>query len=160
MSTIRIRKAIPDDREAIGRLWLELMRDHREWDPRFLYMKPDALDIWLQHLDECMADENQFVLVAEGDGELIGLAMGRPGEDPPVFSTPPHGFVTTFVVASKSRRSGVGKLLFGELAKEFNERGIHDLRLSVAATNPASNAFWRRMGFEAYSCNMRRGTKP
>ncbi len=160
MSVIRIRKAEPDDREAIGHLWLELMRDHRDWDPRFLYIKPDALDIWLQHLDECIADENQFVLVAEEDSKLIGLAMGRPGEDPPVFSTPPHGFVTNFVIASKSRRRGVGKLLFEALVKEFHKRGLADIRLSAAPANPASNEFWRRMGFEAYSCNMRMGTKP
>ncbi len=154
--SINLRKATPGDREAIGKLWLELMESHRAWDSRFRQLKSDALDIWLLHLDECLADENQIVLVAESEDELIGLAMGRQDEDPPVFSTPPHGFITTFIVASQSRRRGVGKLLFEELAKEFHARGLYDLRLSVAATNPVSNAFWRRMGFEAYSCNMRR----
>lgn len=156
--TIGIRRAAADDREAIARLWQEMMEFHREYDPRFFRMKPEALDIWLKHFDECLADQNQFVLVAEADGELAGLAMGRRGEDPPVFASPPHGFVTNFAVTKPWRRKGSGQRLFGALLEEFRKRGFGEMRLSVSALNPASNAFWRRMGFEAYSVSMRRST--
>jgi ribosomal protein S18 acetylase RimI-like enzyme len=50
--------------------------------------------------------------------------------------------------------------LFGALLEEFHKRGLAEIRLSVTAANPASNAFWTRMGFEAYSVGMRRETQP
>ena len=154
--TVTIRKATPTDRDAIGRLWLEMMGFHAQCDPRFFRLKPDALEIWLRHLDDCLVDKNQFIFVAQAGAELVGLAIGRSSEDPPPFASPPHGFVTNFAVASAWRRRGVGKRLSEALLSEFRRRGLTDLRLSVSALNPASNAFWREMGFEPYMVTMRR----
>jgi ribosomal protein S18 acetylase RimI-like enzyme len=154
----KMRRATPADRDGIGRLWQEMMEFHRECDPRFFQMKPEALEVWLKHFDECLADQNQFVLAAEANGELVGFTMGRSSDDPPVFDRPAHGFVTNFAVTEPWRRKGVGQRLFGALLEEFRKRGFGELRLSVSALNPASNGFWRRMGFEAYSVSMRRST--
>jgi ribosomal protein S18 acetylase RimI-like enzyme len=151
---IRIREAALDDRAAIGRLWQEMMEFHKAYDARFRHMKPDALDIWLQHLDECMADAEHIILVADAGGELSGFAMARPGEDPPVFDVPRHVFVTNFSVTAKWRRRGVGHRLFEAVAEHASERGFDDIRLSVAADNPISNAFWREMGFEPHAVHM------
>jgi ribosomal protein S18 acetylase RimI-like enzyme len=96
------------------------------------------------------------VLVAEADRELVGFAMGRSNEDPPPFATPPHGFVTNFLVSGPWRRKGLGRRLFEALAAELHARDLREIRLSVAALNPASTAFWRRMGFEPYMVQMRK----
>lgn len=156
---VTVRKATGADREGIGRLWLEMMEFHRDYDPRFFQLKPDALEIWLRHLDECLIDEEQIVLVAEAEDELVGFAMGRPNEDPPPFRTPPHGFVTNFLVSESWRRKGLGRRLFEALAAELHARNLREIRLSVAALNPSSNAFWRRMGFEPYLVHMRRAAE-
>ena len=151
-----VRRARAEDREQIGELWQEMMEFHAACDPRFFQLRPEAREIWLRHFDESVGDGKHDILVAEAAGELVGLAMGREGEDPPVFSTPPHGFVVNFVVAEGWRRKGVGERLCGALLEGFEKRGLREARLSVAALNPASNAFWRKMGFEAYSVSMRR----
>lgn len=152
----RIRETTLDDRAAIGALWQELMAFHEPYDGRFRHMKPDALDTWLQHLDECMADDDHIILVADMGGELVGFAMARPGEDPPVFDVPPHVFVTNFLVAARWRRRGLGQRLFEAIAERARERGFGEVRLSVAAENPISNAFWREMGFEPHAVHMRK----
>jgi ribosomal protein S18 acetylase RimI-like enzyme len=153
----RIREATLEDRAAIGRLWQELMAFHEDYDKRFRHMKQDALDTWLQHLDECMADDDHIILVVEAGGELVAFAMARPGEDPPVFDVPPHIFVTNFSVAARWRRRGLGQRLFEAIAERARTRGFGELRLSVAAENPISSAFWREMGFEAHAVHMRKG---
>jgi ribosomal protein S18 acetylase RimI-like enzyme len=155
---VLIRDATVADRAAIGRLWQELMAFHRDYDVRFCHMKPDALDVWLQHLDECMADDGHVILVADAEGELVGFAMSRPGEDPPIFDFPEHLFVTNFAVTPRWRRRGVGQRLFEATAERARRHGFGDIRLSVAADNPVSNAFWRELGFRPYQVNMRRPT--
>jgi ribosomal protein S18 acetylase RimI-like enzyme len=154
--TVTIRRAARTDRDAIGRLWLEMLEFHTQHDPRFFRLKPDASEIGLRYLDDCLVDENQFIVVAEAGGGLVGFAMGRSNEDPPPFAAPPHGFVTNFAVTSAWRRRGLGKQLFEALVAEFHGHGLADIRLSVSAHNPASNRFWRRMGFEPYMVTMRR----
>ncbi len=158
MSDVIIRRATAADRDTIGELWWEMMMFHRECDPRYFRLKPkaEALVGWSTHLDECMADDKQIVLVADAGSELAGFGMGRLGGDPPCFDLPIHGFVTNFFVSDKWRRKGVGRLLFDALAAEFAQREITEVRLSVSAFNPVSNAFWREMGFEPYTVMMRR----
>ncbi len=153
---VRIREATLDDRAAIGRLWQELMEFHQPYDERFRHMKPEALDIWLEHLDECMANDDHTILVAEADGELVAFAMARPGEDPPVFDVPPHVFVTNFLVTTQWRRRGLGQRLFEAIAERARTQGFREVRLSVAAENPISNAFWRGLGFEPHAVHMRK----
>jgi ribosomal protein S18 acetylase RimI-like enzyme len=153
---VRIRTAAPEDRAAIGRLWQELMAFHREYDMRFCHMKPDALDTWLEHLNECMANDDHIILVAEAGADLVAYAMARPGEDPPVFDVPPHAYVTSFLVTAKWRRRGVGQRLLDAVSERARERGLGEVRLSAAADNPVSKAFWREMGFVPHAVHLRK----
>ncbi|MFB3882219.1 MAG: N-acetyltransferase family protein [Armatimonadota bacterium] len=158
MGDIGIRKAVAADREAIGKLWWEMMLFHRECDARAFRLKPEAeaKEIWLRHLAECMEDEKQLVLVADAEGELVGFGMGRLGEDPPCFDLPPHAFVTNFLVSERARRRGIGRRLYEALAQHFRGLGVKEIRLGVAALNPVSNAFWRELGFEPAMVTMRK----
>jgi ribosomal protein S18 acetylase RimI-like enzyme len=158
MTDITIRKAALADRLAIGELWWEMMVFHRECDARAFRLKPkaEAIRIWLEHLAECMEDEKQIVLVADAGSELVGFGMGRPGEDPPCFDLPAHGFITNFFISERVRRRGIGRRLYEALAEHFRGLGVEEIRLGVAAWNPLSNAFWREMGFEAAMVQMRR----
>jgi ribosomal protein S18 acetylase RimI-like enzyme len=153
---VTVRQATTGDRQGIGRLWLEMMAFHQPYDRRFRHMKPDALDTWLKHLDESMADGDHIILVAEAEGTLVGFAMARSGEDPPVFDLPPHVFVANFSVTAEWRRRGVGQRLFEAVAESARKRGLGEVRLSVAAENPISNAFWREMGFEPHAVHLRK----
>jgi ribosomal protein S18 acetylase RimI-like enzyme len=120
-------------------------------------MKPDALDVWLEHFDECMANDDHIILVTEAGGELVAFAMARPGEDPPVFDVPPHVYITNLAVTDAWRRRGLGQRLFEGIAERARKRGFGEVRLSVAPGNPISNAFWREMGFEPHAVHMRKG---
>ena len=157
---VRIRDAAPGDRAAIGRLWMELMEFHGPYDGRFRHLKPDALDTWLEHLRDCMTDDEHVILVADASGDLVGFAMARPGEDPPVFDIARHMFVTVFAVTARWRRRGLGQRLFQAVAERSRQRGFGDIRLAVAAGNPVSNAFWRELGFQPYQVSMRRSLEP
>jgi GNAT superfamily N-acetyltransferase len=151
---VRVRAATTGDREAAGRLWMEMIAFHREFDSRFSHLKPDAVQIWLRYFDDCLAGD-QVVLVAETGGEVVGLAVGRVSEDAPFFEAAPHCFIATFVVAAESRRRGVGRELFEGVVEACRRRGVAEVRLGVVAGNPVSNAFWRELGFEPYQVSMR-----
>jgi len=153
---VTIREATPDDSAAIGRLWQELMSFHRDFDPRRFCLAPDALHTWDQYLAEHMRDEGRLVLVAEAHGHVVGYALAGVGQDPPVFSTAPHGLVGDFCIAAQWRRRGLGRQLFAGLVSWFRARGLREVRLSAHASNPVSNAFWQAMGFQPYLIRMRR----
>jgi GNAT superfamily N-acetyltransferase len=154
--SVQIRQATPADRAAIGRLWQELMEFHYQLDPRGFEMTDNALEIWLRWLDEWLADAERTVLVADSGGDVIGYIMGRQEEGPPVFERRAYGAVWDTCVAASWRRRGVGRKLVARLLDWFGERGMTEVHVSAAASNPVSNAFWHQMGFEPHMIQMRR----
>ena len=53
-------------------------------------------------------------------------------------------FIADFVVASRYRGRGIGRMMYEELEKEAKRRGIRTIWLQP---QPRSEAFWEKMGF-------------
>jgi len=145
---LRIRQASPADRAAIGRLWQELMDFHLRLRPKRFALADDALETWLRYLDECLADEDRLVLVAEAGTELVGYVIGALATRPPIFKELRQGAIHDMCVAESWRRRSVGRRLCESMLAWFRERDLDTSEVSVAAVNPVSQAFWRAMGFE------------
>jgi GNAT superfamily N-acetyltransferase len=83
-------------------------------------------------------------LLAEADGEALGLAIHRPSYS--TFEGRPALYVEDLFVLESARQLGVGRMLMARLAAIARERGCTRMSLSVLHWNPA-RAFYRRLGF-------------
>jgi GNAT superfamily N-acetyltransferase len=84
-------------------------------------------------------------LLAEVDGEPVGLAIHRPSYS--TFEGRPGLYVEDLFVAESARQHGIGRLLMARLAAIARERGCTRMSLAVLHWNPARQ-FYRRLGFE------------
>jgi ribosomal protein S18 acetylase RimI-like enzyme len=88
--------------------------------------------------------EGKLVLLAEDDGEAIGMAFGELN---------PQGYVHVNIVyvRPERRHEGVTKALIGEFAARARERGIEHMTLDVATENRVGREVWRRLGFTEWA---------
>jgi ribosomal-protein-alanine N-acetyltransferase len=89
---------------------------------------------------KCIRDASTNVVVARRDGELIGFAIMKYGED--------EAHVLLFAVRAAQRCGGLGSALLAWLEATAGVAGIRTIRLEARAGNAAARAFYRRHGFE------------
>ena len=144
-----LRAAKQDDLDEIMRLYRQLMGFHEALDPR-LALDWDGIEAFRDHLSTVLGSEYDRTLVAEApDGAgLAGFIIGRLAQNPPVFRQPYYGYITDTCVDERWRRHGVGRALFAAMRAWFHGQGLLTMQVNVAARNPASQAFWREMGFK------------
>ena len=130
---MNVRPATESDRETV-RSFVERYNDEF-WRRPF---PPSPLpDEWL--------DEGRL-LVAESEGELVGVARGELRRG--------LGRVSLVYVIADRRRSGIGTALLRELLGFFREQGAEHVSLGVDTTNDDAHAVWRRLGFVEYQREM------
>jgi GNAT superfamily N-acetyltransferase len=151
MSEFRVRDARGGDREAIGRLWRQLMDHHRSLDARFT-IAPDGQTKYVRHAVEMMRSSNARVLVAEGieSGEIIGYVMGELQARPPIALPGLYGFISDICVEEPWRSQGVGRALYLEMRRWFVTRKAIAVELYISESNPAADGFWTEMGLQPF----------
>lgn len=142
---VTVRDARPEDAPEMARVivrsWREtyrgIMPDRVLDDPGFQSARER---FWTAALTDEQYRRNR-VAVAERDGEVIGVAMSGPVDDPALEWD--HHLYVLYVVASELG-SGAGLALL--------EAVVHpgeDVALWVADPNPRAQAFYRKHGFVA-----------
>jgi ribosomal protein S18 acetylase RimI-like enzyme len=141
-----IREAIRDDIESIKELWKEFIDYHKSFD-RFFSRTSEGHERFGEFVLERIKDENWLVLVAECDDRIVGHCLVTIQEHPPVFEKTRYGYIQDIAVTESYRRKSIGTTLFEKSVSWLHERGISRIELDVAATNPTSQKFWRKMNF-------------
>lgn len=146
MDNVTIRKAVPDDRSAIVKLWREMMSFHEKRDPLFAITNggPERFN---EFLTANLSDDTACVLVATVDGNVVGYCHANLEKLPPVFENQDIGLVSELAVGEAHRRRGIGRRLYQEIEAWFKDRGIQRIDVRVAAANEVSTAFWSECGF-------------
>jgi GNAT superfamily N-acetyltransferase len=144
-----IRKATEADVAAMVELWKEFMDFHARCESAF-QRAPDGHEHFATTVRERLADADAAVFVAEDGTGLVGYCMARVNKRGPEFGGWEFGDIHQLAVTEGRRRSGVGRLLFEAVRAWFVERGVRRMELRVLRANPASTAFWRRLGFHPY----------
>ena len=137
MPALTIRAAHRDDVPTIHRL----LRALAAYENLLHHAKATEADL---RRDGFGARPYFEVLLAELDGEAVGLALFYP-----VYSTfegRPGLYVEDLYVAEGARGLGVGRRLMARLAALALERGCSRLALGVLHWNPARE-FYHRLGF-------------
>jgi GNAT superfamily N-acetyltransferase len=82
------------------------------------------------------------IVVAESDGEILGLAKGELRDG--------LGHVSLVYLKPEARGRGGGNDLVRDLVSHFREQGLAHVSLNVELPNDEALAYWRRLGFTDY----------
>lgn len=153
---MKVRQATLDDVPALVALFQELDRMQSDW--RVFTPRPGFYDEVGAKYREAMNTENAVVLVAEDDGEVVGMAYGEV-RVPSRFSDERAMELSGVVVRAGYRGRGVGQALVKEAARFAKEIGVEWIELKTFAPNQGAMAFWEGMGFTPRVVQLTQGTK-
>ena len=155
MTHCRIRPAEEEDILTIAAIWMELMHHHAQFH---VSLKPreGAEAAFREHLKTCLADENRRIIVAEDREGVIGYAMARIDQRPPIYDETLFGFITDVAVTECRRREGIGSALAMELYKWFTSRQVKTIEAYVQNANSMAMDFWQQQGFIRWVTTIRK----
>jgi ribosomal protein S18 acetylase RimI-like enzyme len=130
-----VRRAGPDDYEAIAALWRDL--DHEIPPP--IHQRPSDPAKELAEVAEILRSEIAFV-ANDDEGAPVGFALAK-------RRTSTLGTLTDLYVARDARRSGVGTELMREVLSALGAQGIEQIDLEVVASNGVARSLYGRWGF-------------
>jgi GNAT superfamily N-acetyltransferase len=132
------------DLEAMLRLYDELEALQRPW--RVFAPRVGFRDEVSELFRVAMASPDQVVLVAEDDGEVIGMTRGE--IRPPSSTSDDRALALSAVVVRADRRGrGAGRALMSAAARFADSRGVPHLELRTFWPNREAVGFWRSVGF-------------
>ncbi len=150
---VTIRPARPPDLPAVIALWRELQDINASFDPR-LQLGDGAADWFIGYLGDQLDNPNMAVLVAEHEGAVVGYAFGQIMRRPTLASGD-CGYVADVCVQERWRGRGIGRQLYERLRAWFLAHGLTAIEVQVVRANPASQAFWRKMGYTEFLRTLR-----
>ncbi len=114
-----------------------------DWrDPRHLYTGDGhILKRWADGLEPHLR-----AIVAESDGQLVGLAFFRLGDE--LLSRSPSAHLEVLVVSPAFRSRGLGRSLVTECERMAREEGALTMSLHVFGSNQKARALYRACGYE------------
>jgi GNAT superfamily N-acetyltransferase len=134
-----IRRAIGSDAEAVTALLAQLEYPLDAGEVRPL-------------LVELLADSAHVVLVAEEDGEVVGLVNAH--FRPQLHHLAPVGTIDELVVDEDRRGRRIGERLVEEVLEEARRRGADVVEVTTHYRRERAHAFYRRCGFEDTSIKL------
>ena len=153
MSEYLIRPARPADLPAVISLWRELQETNAAFDPR-LALNGNAADWFVRYLSEQLENAAAAVLVAAQETEVVGYTFGQIMRRPTLASGD-CGYIADICVGSQWRGRGIGRSLHSHLRAWFLTQDIKAIEVQVVRANPASQAFWRKMGYNDFLRTLR-----
>ena len=157
MSDISVRHARPSDVPILGRLGVEMVRTHYDFDPRrFLPVTPQTEQGYGWFLGSRLDDRDAVVLVAERNGQVVGYAYGSVEGYDYMSLRGPAGVLNDIVVDPAERGRGIGRMLLNATLAELETRGVPRVLLSTAQQNEAAQRLFEAAGFRRTMIEMTR----
>jgi len=141
---VKVRRATAADVPRLVGFFAELDRMQREW--RVFTPRPGFYDEVGAKYREAIAREDQLVVVAQEDDEVVGMAYAE-ARTPSRFSDERSLELSGVVVRSDFRGQGVGRALVADAARFATERGIPWVELKTFSPNQGAMEFWESLGF-------------
>ncbi|WP_411282126.1 GNAT family N-acetyltransferase [Gemmatimonas sp.] len=147
-TAVIIRAATPADLPALGRLAVQLMQTHHDFDrARFMAVTSQTERGYASYLGRQLGQSNTVVLVAVHDGDLCGYAWGITEGVDYMALRGPAGVLHDLIVDAGYRGRGVGGLLLNAATAALQQIGATQLVLSTAARNESAQRLFLRHGF-------------
>jgi ribosomal protein S18 acetylase RimI-like enzyme len=145
--SIDFREAAVDDLEGVSELLKELLE---------VMTDTESLDLE-KILGSCrtlLADEDDHLLVAEGQGRVIGFISFctrrtclHPG---------PSALIDELAVSTNYRKQGVGKKLLLAAIEKCKQLGCCEVEVSTESTNTMARKFYGKCGFKEVGVSLER----
>lgn len=144
---VTVRRAVPDDVDAVVRLHEPLHRMHVEAIPAE-YAPFDAAAT-RDHYVRVLADPYRPMWLAEVDGAAAGFAGAELIDAPATPFTVARRllYLHQIAVAPAARRAGVGRALMAAVEKASADLGCDELRLQYRAFNHEARRFYESLGY-------------
>ncbi|MDS0220698.1 GNAT family N-acetyltransferase [Haloarcula sp. S1AR25-5A] len=137
---MELREAKPPDRPAIRDVARRSLEASYSLGPKAI---TSAIEEWYdeERITEALDEEDRLILVADQDGQVVGLSES-------VLSSDSIGTILWLHVDPAYRGEGIGSALFDETHRMLHERGAETLQGRVLADNVEGNSFYEDRGFE------------
>ena len=156
-SDVTVRAATLDDVAGMSRVFVDTFRTaHRGQIPEALVLErtyETSASGWeraLRKIAETGAHGESIWVAVDGDGRIVGLAMGGPPKpwaaDDPIRLHHPTGECYALYVDVPHQRGGVGRALLAGLAGFLAAHGVRRLLVGVLAVNEPARVFYERVG--------------
>jgi GNAT superfamily N-acetyltransferase len=146
-----IRHATVDDGEGLLELWHGFTDHLAGFDDRYEHNE-SADDRWLSYFENQLVDSKYgTVIVAEHDGDLVGILEARITGNHPIFRLENHGHVYGHYVQDRIHGEGVGKELL-EAAEEWfldPAREVNFYRINVIEGDKNASEIYESYGLRA-----------
>lgn len=116
-------------------------------DPDFLKELLNALHSYINQNEECKKEKYTF-LVAEENGEVVGVAGFRSAPEYLREYTKTDNPAELYIIAAKYKNKGIGKELGKKRIEEIKHRGFTEIVLYSPDSHEESWDFHDAMGFE------------
>lgn len=149
---VTVRRARPDDEEALVQLHLEELRFHEAYTP-YIHVVEAAEFAFRERLSHVwrggvVEEGDSLVLVAIHEGEALGFTENWLSTMPGGWFPPGrYGYLNSVGVRADARGRGVGRLLAAATFEALAQHEIDAYTLYYAYNNPLSSRFWPRLGF-------------
>jgi len=144
---LTVRRATISDLDVVVELRLALLREYAE-HPVYGRLRPDAArrarPIFAMQLDS----ENEIVLLAEENGEAVGLVRCIETISSPLLEPDRYCYLSSVYVRPDWRRRGVLNALFERAVSWCRGRGMSEMRLHNVGSRESTAAAWDALGFE------------
>lgn len=152
---VTVRAATRADFITILNLFEEIDRRHRERLPD-IFQAPRGDPRERSYIDTLIRDPNSGVLVAEIQGQVVGLLIleTHRSADYPILVPLTYAVVNTLVVAESARQKGVGSALMASAETWTRARGMDRVELNVFEFNTDAIRFYEGLGYTTLSRRM------
>ena len=145
MTTLTLRDAKASDAGELARLHVAVWREtYRELAPADAFAaldEPRRLAFWQDKFAN--PAENQFVLLAEINGELAGFVLASTSSNPEFGAL---AEIKLLYVDSQFARQGIGRCLLTEVAQRLKNSGFTGAGLGVVEGNAPAISFYTALG--------------
>jgi len=148
-----LRRATPDDLDAVAALWTALTAHHAPLDPA-LRLRPNAASEIRELVRAMLRDPDAATWLGFAGPDArdapTGLCMARVDAAPPILEETLRGEICDLYVEPPARRRGLGRALVAEARTWLEARGVRRIEVRVSPRNAEAQAFWRGLGFAPF----------
>lgn len=154
---INIRRAKNSDSRELGELFEEADILHRRALPQ-VFQKPQDAKWYEKYLEKIFSDKNAALLVAEEEGELVGLVLVwvRQSANIPILVPRKFAVMENLVVKKEFRKKGIGRQLVEAAEEWIKKEGANLIELNVWEFNQGARDFYEKLGYQTVSRKMQK----
>ena len=156
-AAVVVRAATKADLPALGRLAVQLVRLHHDFDAaRFMAATDQTERGYGSYLGTQLTERGTTVLVATVESTVVGYAWGSLDGIDYMSLRGPAGVLHDLVVDEAQRGRGIGSLLLDAVIAALEATGARQFVLSTAARNESAQRLFARHGFRPTMLEMTR----